>query len=311
MSDPKRDSHGGAAPPRPSTSTLAPFSGSPPRSDHALSPPVPTFSAAAHPGDPAASIHTPLLGPMAQRNAHAGAAAAQMQAPALNIQAQNNPQQLAPMQAPHVAIPMPAPAPAAALAPAPRNYKKIAAQIATHGTDAAAAALSLSDAFAAQTPYVRSMTSGALWAASGPASAAANRGSTTAASFAADTLNTLAGGASMAATGLQTDHSTASSVMSYASNAMWAGAGLATMYSGKQKFSSSPGWMHWQTLSGGLQMASGFANTVAGVAGGVSTYLAETRGHNDPGAFTASVVSGAAWVAGSALGAFSTLTSPR
>ncbi len=287
MSDSKRDSHGGAAPPRPSTSTLAPFSGTPPRSD----------------------INTPLLAPMVQRNAHA--AAAQIQAPALNIQAQNNPQQLAPMQPPHVAIQMPAPGPAAALAPAPTAYKKIAAQIAAHSTDVAAATLSLSDAFAAQTPYVRSMTSGALWAASGPASAAANRGSTTAASFAADTLNTLAGGASMAATGLQADHSTASSASSYVSNALWMGAGLATMYSGKQKFSSSPGWMHWQTLSGGLQMASGLANTVAGAAGAASTYFAETSGMSDPRAVSASVVSGAAWVAGSAFGALSTLTSPR
>ncbi len=334
MSDSRRDSHSGASSPRAST-TLSPLLGTSPRSDHPLSPPVPAFGGAAHPGVQA-TASTPLLGTMAQRNTlvpapaaaalapmpaapqvQAPAALAQMPPPGLNIQAPNNPPPLAmaPVPVPppgpgagFVAIPIPG-APAAAAAPAQRSYLTVGAQIVTHASDAAAAGLSLSDAFAAQTPYVRSMTSGASWAASGLASGVANRREQTAANVVADAFNTLAGGASMAATGLQTDHQTASSASSYVSNALWVGAGVATMYSGKQKFSAAPGWFHRDTLSGGLQMASGLANTVAGAAGAASTYFSETSGVADPRAVTASVVSGAAWVAGSVLGAASTLAS--
>lgn len=288
MSDSKRDAHS-ASPPSPRSGSLSAMnapSSTPPRSRSsslsAMQPPV----AIAHGGQPQAVDHasSPVLSPMRPQMQPRGAHVA------INIPVQNDNHAQA--------------QPAVAL-----SAWTTGAKVLSHGADVAAAAVSLSDAFAAQVPYVRSMASGAAWAASAALSPVGNRGQNTAVSATSDTMNGLAGVASMVATGLHPEHPEASARVAYAGNALWVGAGLATAYSGARTFATASGW-NWQALSGGLQFASGLANAAAGAAGLASTYFSE-HNSSDPRAMAASVVSGAAWVAGSVLGAASSLAAPR
>ncbi len=288
MNDSKRDAHSGS-PPSPRSGSLsamnAPLS-TPPRSPSsslsAMQPPA----AIAHQGQPQAADHasSPVLSPMRPQLPPPAAHIA------INVPVQNGQQAQA----------QPAAAPSA---------WTTGAKVLSHGADVAAAAVSLSDAFSAQVPYVRSMASGATWATSAALSPVGNRGQNTRVTAASDTMNGLAGVASMVATGLHPDHADAGARVAYASNALWVGAGLATAYTGAKTFSSAKGW-DWQALSGGLQVASGLANAAAGAAGMASTYLSG-QNSSDPRAMAASVFSGAAWVAGSVLGAASSLAAPR
>lgn len=186
--------------------------------------------------------------------------------------------------------------------PTPVNAATFAAQ----ATDAVGAGLSLSTALAPQSATVRNLVSGSAWAISGAIGTATGRATQAAWSTGAGALNTLAGLSSVASTGFgtvdspswQADH--ASPIASYASNAAWAGAGLATIGDGVSTMRNASNWS--ATFAGTAQIASGLANVTAGAAGALSTYW---HGQNslDPRAGVASVVSGAAWVAGSAFGA--------
>lgn len=287
MSDPKRDASSGS-PPSPrsgSLSTMNPALPAAPRSRSSSLSAMQPAAAVVQGGQSQAVDHasSPVLSPMRpQVQPHAAHIA-------INVPAQGQQAQAQPAAAPSPWV--------------------TGAKVASHGADIAAAAVSLSDAFSAQVPYVRSMASGATWATSAGLSPIGNLGQNTRVTAAADTMNGLAGVASMVATGLHPDHADAGAGVAYASNALWLGAGLATAYTGAKTFSSAKGW-DWQALSGGLQFASGLANAAAGAAGMASTYLSG-QNSSDPRAMAASVFSGAAWVAGSVLGAASSLAAPR
>ncbi len=181
-----------------------------------------------------------------------------------------------------------------------------AATFVAQATDAVGAGLSLSTALAPQSATVRNLVSGSAWAISGAIGTATGRATQAAWATGAGALNTLAGLSSVASTGFGTVDSPswqadqASPIASYASNAAWAGAGLATIGDGVSTMRNASNWS--ATFAGTAQIASGVANVTAGAAGALSTYW---HGQNslDPRAGVASVVSGAAWVAGSAFGA--------
>jgi hypothetical protein len=180
------------------------------------------------------------------------------------------------------------------------------ATIAAQTTDAIGAGLSLSTAIAPQSATVRNLVSGSSWAVSGAISTATGRGTNAPLTTGTGVLNALAGATSVASTAFGTVESPswqadqASPYSSYASNALWAGAGLATIADGVNTMRGAKNWS--ATFAGTAQVLSGAANMVAGTAGGLSTYW---QGQNpvDPRAATAAMVSGAAWVAGSAFGA--------
>ena len=184
-------------------------------------------------------------------------------------------------------------------------------------SDMGGAALSIADVANSTTnhPYVRGALSGGLWAASGALSLAANYGASTVRQVATDSLNIAAGGFSMLATGAsamgdsQAAH-TATSAMSYASNASWIAAGAGAMYQG-WRTAREANTTGWKKLSGGLQFASGAFNAGAGIAGIAATALTETDEHVNQAvspsyaATALSFTSGALWATGSVLGGLS------
>ena len=180
------------------------------------------------------------------------------------------------------------------------------ATIAAQTTDAIGAGLSLSTAIVPQSATVRNLVSGSSWAVSGAISTATGRGTNAPLTTGTGVLNALAGASSVASTAFGTVESPswqadqASPYSAYASNALWAGAGLATIADGVNTMRGAKNWS--ATFAGTAQVLSGAANVVAGTAGGLSTYW---QGQNpvDPRAATAAMVSGAAWVTGSAFGA--------
>lgn len=180
------------------------------------------------------------------------------------------------------------------------------ATIAAQTTDAIGAGLSLSTAIVPHSATVRNLVSGSSWAVSGAIGTATGRGTNAPLTTATGVLNTLAGASSVASTAFGTVESPswqadqASPYSAYASNALWAGAGLATIADGVNTMRGAKNWS--ATFAGTAQVLSGAANVVAGTAGGLSTYW---QGQNpvDPRAATAAMVSGAAWVTGSAFGA--------
>ncbi|MFZ2755184.1 MAG: hypothetical protein WAZ48_17295 [Lysobacteraceae bacterium] len=180
------------------------------------------------------------------------------------------------------------------------------ATIAAQTTDAIGAGLSLSTAIVPHSATVRNLVSGSSWAVSGAISTATGRGTNAPLTTGTGVLNALAGASSVASTAFGTVDSPswqadqASLYSSYASNALWAGAGLATIADGVNTMRGARNWS--ATFAGTAQIASGAANMVAGAAGALSTYW---QGQNpvDPRAATAAMVSGAAWVTGSAFGA--------
>ena len=180
------------------------------------------------------------------------------------------------------------------------------ATIAAQTTDAIGAGLSLSTAIVPHSATVRNLVSGSSWAVSGAIGTATGRGTNAPLTTATGVLNALAGASSVASTAFGTVESPswqadqASPYSAYASNALWAGAGLATIADGVNTMRGAKNWS--ATFAGTAQVLSGAANVVAGTAGGLSTYW---QGQNpvDPRAATAAMVSGAAWVTGSAFGA--------
>lgn len=198
-------------------------------------------------------------------------------------------------------------------ADAPRwsNAQVNRASLAAQAADAIGAGLSLSAALATpnSVPAVaQNLASGASWGVSGLIGAAAGRATNAAWAAGAGVFNAIAGASSVTATGLGTADSSswtstyAAPAASYISNAAWAAAGVSAVGDGISTIRRARNWS--ATFAGSAQIVSGAANVVAGAASAASTYL-HSQDATDPRATAASVVSGAAWVTGSAFGALS------
>lgn len=188
-----------------------------------------------------------------------------------------------------------------------------ATQMLVYANDAAASSLSFSAAALSNSSlYKRAMASGATWTASAVFSGvdhaifSQNRSTV---SLLSDAANFFAGIASMAATGLGNQSNPDQTKINYAatsSNALWAASGALVALSAIQngrKVASKYGMSALAYTATGLQLAGGMANVAAAGVGIGST--ATSNGSNS----TLNKWSAGLWMAGTALGAASTIVS--